>query len=621
MSLKNLMNQAIDLNLFDYEWYQNQHKCEFKNNLNAFEDYIRKSPFSDISPSANFDTILYYENNPDIYESGMSSLEHYIRFGKNEGRKIYPLRPLWLHKNIVATSSKKENKNKCKIAVVLHIYYIDFVEIFANALSNVEFEFDLYVTATNHSVELLVSNNFNKNNKVKSIFFKTVPNLGRNFSFLVEFRKELVGYDLFLHLHSKKSLYSGKEQVQWSNYLVEYLVRDKHVLTQALDILTNNENIGLYYPTSFWNLPPWVSHWLKNKGLGRAILKNRFGIEDNDEFFSYPVGGMFWARTKALKDLLNYEWSYDDFPPEPLPADGTILHVIERIIPKISENNGFSQFFYYPPTGAFTMDKSHIYRSYYNQGSIRYLNTVENAKILSFDIFDTVVKRDFYEPDYAKYFVPSRAGILIDAAEFVKIRNEVELNIRKKNNFEGDVDIYEIYQELVDFLPGHQDPKFLADLEFAIDLDFLSAKTDIVDIINVLSFNKTVWFISDTYYTKSQISTILYKVGVRCNYELYVSSDIKCRKDNGTMWDMILTELDKFDCKKPDYLHIGDNVCSDSQLPGDRGIRTFHILSPLDKWLALGFDSDVPKNISINRIDLVDKWGQLIAQVGASPFI
>jgi lipopolysaccharide biosynthesis protein len=28
---------------------------------------------------------------------------------------------------------------------------------------------------------------------------------------------------------------------------------------------------------------------------------------------------------------LNFQW--DDFPPEPLPFDGTILHAIERLLP------------------------------------------------------------------------------------------------------------------------------------------------------------------------------------------------------------------------------------------------------------------------------------------------
>ena len=43
------------------------------------------------------------------------------------------------------------------------------------------------------------------------------------------------------------------------------------------------------------------------------------------------LGTCFWFRGKALKPLSDHHWRYDEFPPEPNNADGTILHAIERI--------------------------------------------------------------------------------------------------------------------------------------------------------------------------------------------------------------------------------------------------------------------------------------------------
>lgn len=53
------------------------------------------------------------------------------------------------------------------------------------------------------------------------------------------------------------------------------------------------------------------------------------------------IGTVFWAKTDALKKLLHKEWRYDDFPPEPLPVDGTISHAIERILAYVAQDAGY----------------------------------------------------------------------------------------------------------------------------------------------------------------------------------------------------------------------------------------------------------------------------------------
>jgi lipopolysaccharide biosynthesis protein len=59
------------------------------------------------------------------------------------------------------------------------------------------------------------------------------------------------------------------------------------------------------------------------------------------ENINFPVGTMFWARTKALKPLFDLNLSWSDYPDEPLPYDGSMLHAIERILPIIIGKNSF----------------------------------------------------------------------------------------------------------------------------------------------------------------------------------------------------------------------------------------------------------------------------------------
>ena len=54
-----------------------------------------------------------------------------------------------------------------------------------------------------------------------------------------------------------------------------------------------------------------------------------------------PLGSFFWARAKALEPLFEKEWTYDDFPEEPVADDGTILHAIERIYPFSAQSAGY----------------------------------------------------------------------------------------------------------------------------------------------------------------------------------------------------------------------------------------------------------------------------------------
>lgn len=615
-----LLKQALTQGLFDANWYTTRYKLAFANPVDAFNDYLRKSSYSDISPSPNFDGCDYLRRNHDVYIAGIPPLQHYIQEGAAQGRSYSPLQNSWTPSTQIAIENRPGRRTKT-YAVVLHIFYADFVQRFYDALYGVDFDFDLFVTSTDDDILKLCNAKFRKSKNVKKITTRLVPNKGRNFGpFLVEFGKALLEYDIFLHMHSKKSLYSGKEQLQWANYLVEFLVKDKQIMSQGLDILEQTDEYGLYYPTSFWNLPPWVNHWLQNKGLGRHLLRNEFGIDQQDEFFAYPVGGMFWAKTAAMKDLLARAWSYEDFPAEPLPADGSQLHALERMIPFFARNRGFNQFFYDPASGSFTADTTFIFKTYATGNHNAIKASIARNEIISFDIFDTIVKRDVFEPDYAKFLLPQRAGLKITGHNFVDLRNNAELNIRKRRNFTGDVEIFEIYEDLIHSLDTSLTATELAELEFQIDLEMLQGKPVMVTLANdAARAGKKLYFISDTYYSRQHIQKILEKAGIIFPYELFISSELGLRKDSGTIWEMIDERLVREDTKST-FLHIGDNVCSDSQNPGDRGIQSFHILAPLDKWDALGLPY-IRDKFSIQHISNIKKWGPVLSHVGANPFI
>ncbi|WP_417655383.1 HAD-IA family hydrolase [Pseudoalteromonas atlantica] len=604
--------------MFDSSWYSANQCRVFSCEQEAFEDYLHKSAFSCVNPSPNFDTELYYKCNTDIYLHGENALVHYMAYGEQEGRLALPATRKWYPKAISSTADGT-TKSK-KIAMYFHVFYGEFIDYYANCLAKYEQQVDVFISVASDELASKAQSVFNACPKINKVTVKVVPNHGRNFGpLLVEFAKDLQNYDLFCHMHSKKSLYSGRAQTQWADYLGEYLLKDQHVIKQVLNHFDNNPNTGIYYPTSFWMMPNWVNHWLKNKPHAKKIA-NEWEIELTDDFIAYPAGGMFWARPQALKQLLNKSYDYDDFPGEPLPNDGSELHALERLLGLLAEKNGYQQLFYYPTSGQLTHDKSYILSQYVNsaEGLTQQLSGFEHV---SFDVFDTLVRRKYHAPDYAKLLLGKSLvdqGLVLNAHEFVKARNNAEFEVRQQKNFVGDVTIFETYLHLASsYSWTAEQASSYAEQEFAYDLEMILPKNEMVDLFNHLILSgKRITVASDTYYTQKQVALMLAKVGVSVGFELLVSSELGKRKDNGTMWQYIKESLPK----GQSFIHVGDNAVADAQIPGDFGLQNLHILNPLDKWHAAGYENPFVGELGLNEAHIL-KWGVLVSDFGRFPFL
>ena len=77
------------------------------------------------------------------------------------------------------------------------------------------------------------------------------------------------------------------------------------------------------------------------KGLNKKGYSVRILAIDNPEHISFPVGTMFWARVESLLPIFNLDLDWQDYPSEPLPYDGSILHAIERLLPLVASSQGF----------------------------------------------------------------------------------------------------------------------------------------------------------------------------------------------------------------------------------------------------------------------------------------
>lgn len=99
--------------------------------------------------------------------------------------------------------------------------------------------------------------------------------------------------------------------------------------------MATDPSIGMAFPDD-----PNVIGWGKNRPYAEA-LGQQLGLHQLPEHFLFPIGTMFWARVDALRPLFDLGLNWQDYPVEPLPYDGSILHALERLLPFVVEKQGF----------------------------------------------------------------------------------------------------------------------------------------------------------------------------------------------------------------------------------------------------------------------------------------
>jgi lipopolysaccharide biosynthesis protein len=156
------------------------------------------------------------------------------------------------------------------------------------------------------------------------------PNRGRDIApKLVSFADVYSRFEYVLHVHSKRSIHDPRLH-GWGEFLLENLVGSADIVGSIFEIFARFPNVGLVSSQHFEPLRfglGWGDNFelAKNLAARMGVTISRAGRLD------FPSGSMFWARTAALRPLLDLRLETDDFPPELGQLDGTLAHAIERL--------------------------------------------------------------------------------------------------------------------------------------------------------------------------------------------------------------------------------------------------------------------------------------------------
>jgi lipopolysaccharide biosynthesis protein len=283
-------------------------------------------------PCPGFNPQVYAHKNAALYDSAVvNPLAHYVRSGRPDGP--------WYHDVIVPPDEVKlASQEQCSAALHVHLFYTELVTDLLQKLAVNQTRCDLLLTTTDDAkAEALRASMSSYQGGAVTI--RVVPNRGRDIgAFLSGFGREAFErYDVVGHLHSKRSPSLGAVGETWREFLWQNLVGSLHpMLDIVLSRFAAEPNLGLIFPEDP-HLPGWADNFEIASDLAR-----RMGIKESlDPYFEFPVGTMFWARTKALEPLFDLQLGWDDYPDEPVPYDGTILHALERILPFVTLQAGY----------------------------------------------------------------------------------------------------------------------------------------------------------------------------------------------------------------------------------------------------------------------------------------
>lgn len=234
------------------------------------------------------------------------------------------------------SKSKQIWQKRNDTAVVVHAFYADLVDELSDNLKNLGTDYDLYITAPENQPQLL------------SKLSKTFPNAviipfinrGRDILPFLEILKKIIplNYEYLVKVHTKKSVHMAHGN-NWRQDLYEKLIGSPDLVKTVKQAFKDNPKLGIIGPEG---------HVVESRfymGGNSTILKGlmqRFGYPGEvPERFFFSASTMFWCRPDVFKPFLDVMIEASEFDEEPIPADFTLAHGLERFFGLINSLQGY----------------------------------------------------------------------------------------------------------------------------------------------------------------------------------------------------------------------------------------------------------------------------------------
>ena len=211
----------------------------------------------------------------------------------------------------------------------------------------------------------------------------------------------------------------------------------------------------------------------------------------------------------------------------------------------------------------------------------------EETKVVSFDIFDTLIMRPFWNPidlfeflnDYFRQIAKIETGI-----DFSKLRVKAEEILRKKlendKSSKQEITLDEIYKEIMlETNISDEISKKMQEKEIELELRFCTERKTGKELYQLAKYlNKKIICISDMYLPINTINEILKKNNYEFE-EIYLSNEIKLTKFKSDLYKYVINDLK---IETENIVHVGDNYYSDYENAIKVGINAQFLPKAID---------------------------------------
>lgn len=248
---------------------------------------------------------------------------------------------------VLPTEVSDYDPSNHRLALVLHIYYMDLLDKTLRYAKSMPEGSDIYITvgtpekvaAVEKACEGLPYN----------VNVRLIENRGRDVSALLVGVKDVIeNYDYVCFAHDKKvtQLTPFSKGDGFAIKCFENILASPEFVANIIQKFEQEPRLGLLAPTAPNHaeyFPVYSYNWGTNFVRTRNLL-HELGIHvplDPEKEPIAPLGTMFWFRPAALKPLFDHDWQWEDFPGEPNNIDGTLLHAVERAYGYVAQGSGY----------------------------------------------------------------------------------------------------------------------------------------------------------------------------------------------------------------------------------------------------------------------------------------
>lgn len=396
-------------------------------------------------------------------------------------------------------------------------------------------------------------------------------------------------------------LYSRKI---WEKAL-PYLKKQKDHLIMAEDVVFSS--VLYYFAEKFTSSEYAWYYYVQNDGASTNIsnaTKKKFEKNICDLSIAFNFVEKFYTEMGISEDNLThfYKWKklyarfwVDNIKNSSLSVldKNSMFHLLKKVmkIDKIVHSTESDNYFYKQTT----------------KWDSRYCDLEDrlvggNEKIVSFDLFDTVLLRPFYEPsDIFKIIEYRCKDYQSQISNYSMLRINSERILRKEKKYpNNEVTLDEIYDYMIEIYKVNPDiAKHYKELELNTEREFLHPRKSILNLIRMLNYiHKPVIIISDFYVGSDFIQSLVKPLKVDIDH-IFVSCDYNKTKALGNLYDCV---LDQLKIEKSELIHVGDSWDSDKVNAESKGLSTWFYAKAIDALLYR--ISDIP---SSHLVDLINK--------------